>query len=250
MGRAAWFITAIAVLAGLSCFRLAQHYYASSLDIRLDPVHEKQFAADNDRLIKQGPGMKRIILFGDSRAQMWRGFPHLDGYELINRGIGGDTTAQALLRLNRDVLKLNPDIVMIQVGINDLKAIGVMPEKKTQIVEREKEHLTLMLDRLRRHKIHVLLLTVLPAGKPDLWRRIVWSDEINQAVAETNRFIRSLAGEGVTVIDCNPVLSLQGEMLPQYAEGTLHLNTTGYEAINRLLQAPLAGLRSANQAHR
>jgi len=247
--RAAWFITAMAVLAGLSCLKFAQHYYTSSVALRLDPTHETQFATDNDRLVKQESGNKRIVLFGDSRTEMWHGFPFPDGYELINRGIGGDTTSQALLRLSRDVLKLAPNIVVIQVGINDLKAIGILPEKELQIIERTKEHLKLMLDQLKRSNIHVLLLTVWPAGKPDLMRRVIWSDEINKAVAETNRFIRRLAGEGVTVIDCDPLFSHEGIMRQQYAEDTLHLNASGYEAINRLLQTPLAAFASANQAH-
>jgi acyl-CoA thioesterase-1 len=39
---------------------------------------------------------------------------------VINAGISGDTTSQALLRINTDVLTENPRIVIIELGANDL----------------------------------------------------------------------------------------------------------------------------------
>ena len=40
--------------------------------------------------------------------------------ELIGKGIGGDKVSDLLTRYNRDVIKLNPDIVFIYIGINDV----------------------------------------------------------------------------------------------------------------------------------
>lgn len=42
------------------------------------------------------------------------------GREVINAGVPGNTTADALKRLDRDVLALNPRIVLITLGGNDL----------------------------------------------------------------------------------------------------------------------------------
>ncbi len=40
-------------------------------------------------------------------------------FNVINSGIGGTTAAQAVKRLDRDVLKHSPDLVLIMFGVND-----------------------------------------------------------------------------------------------------------------------------------
>ena len=59
-------------------------------------------------------------------------YPEYDGFiylleenlnkdvELIGKGIGGDKVSDLLTRYNKDVIKLNPDIVFIYIGINDV----------------------------------------------------------------------------------------------------------------------------------
>lgn len=70
---------------------------------------------------------RRLVCFGDSTtapregvdiysAQLERAFP---GVTVINRGRRGDTTEMALHRFQADVLESQPDIVIIQFGIND-----------------------------------------------------------------------------------------------------------------------------------
>ena len=45
---------------------------------------------------------------------------------VVNAGVSGDTSAQGLSRLSRDVLSKNPQIVIIEFGANDLFT-GVLP---------------------------------------------------------------------------------------------------------------------------
>lgn len=40
--------------------------------------------------------------------------------EFVNRGVGGDRTAELLARVQEDVVQENPDMVVLQVGINDV----------------------------------------------------------------------------------------------------------------------------------
>lgn len=61
------------------------------------------------------------------------------GQPIINRGVSGDTTASALVRLDSSVLSLNPDVVIVFLGGNDiLRGVsnGVMFENLRQIIER------------------------------------------------------------------------------------------------------------------
>lgn len=71
-----------------------------------------------------------IICFGDSLtfgtgASKGMDYPSqlakIIGRQVINKGLPGDTTASALLRLKSDVLSKRPDIVLITLGGNDLK---------------------------------------------------------------------------------------------------------------------------------
>jgi acyl-CoA thioesterase-1 len=82
-----------------------------------------------------GPGPvilkgENIICFGDSLtfgtgAPAGKSYPaqlaEMIRQPVINSGIPGDTTARALLRLERDVLEKSPRIVLITLGGNDLK---------------------------------------------------------------------------------------------------------------------------------
>ncbi len=43
-----------------------------------------------------------------------------ENIKLIGRGISGDKVSDLLTRYKEDVLKLNPDIVFIYIGINDV----------------------------------------------------------------------------------------------------------------------------------
>jgi len=72
--------------------------------------------------------MKKIVLFGDS-ITFGYGVYEKDSiaallratlpYEVINSGVNGDTTREALARLKRDVLDCSPDILTVLFGSND-----------------------------------------------------------------------------------------------------------------------------------
>jgi lysophospholipase L1-like esterase len=64
-----------------------------------------------------------VVFFGDSITQGWGAdFKQAFGaMKLANRGIGGDTTRGMLLRLQEDVLALNPKAVVLLMGTNDIE---------------------------------------------------------------------------------------------------------------------------------
>ncbi|MBI1692284.1 MAG: lipase [Bacteroidetes bacterium] len=79
------------------------------------------------------PTKKKVVFFGDSITQAGAqagGYIRLmdtlvaldkksADYELIGAGIGGDKIYDLYLRMEEDVLKKQPDIVVIYVGVND-----------------------------------------------------------------------------------------------------------------------------------
>jgi lysophospholipase L1-like esterase len=102
-----------------------------------------------------------VVFLGDSITQGWGGglgaaFP---GVKVANRGISGDTTRGVLLRLDEDVLALNPSAVVLLIGTNDLEE-GATPEV---IVG----NLKLMVAALERHdaRMPIVLCQVFPSSK-------------------------------------------------------------------------------------
>jgi lysophospholipase L1-like esterase len=85
-------------------------------------------------LISAGlPKKKKVIFFGDSITQAGvspEGYitqlgkllqeSHADQYELIGAGIGGNKVYDLYLRMEDDVLKKKPDVVVIYIGVNDV----------------------------------------------------------------------------------------------------------------------------------
>lgn len=62
----------------------------------------------------------RVIFFGDSITEFWDLAATFPDKPYINRGIAGQTTAQMLIRFRPDVIALQPRVVLILAGTNDL----------------------------------------------------------------------------------------------------------------------------------
>ena len=101
-----------------------------------------------------------VVFLGDSITQGWGGglgaaFP---GVKVANRGISGDTTRGVLLRLQPDVLALDPAAVVLLIGTNDLEE-GATPE----IVA---SNLELIVAGIEKHggRIPIVLCQVFPSS--------------------------------------------------------------------------------------
>ncbi len=101
-----------------------------------------------------------VVFLGDSITQGWGGglgaaFP---GVKVANRGISGDTSRGVLIRLQEDVLALDPPAVVLLIGTNDLDE-GASPETIAG-------NLKLILAGLERHdpKLRIVLCLVFPSS--------------------------------------------------------------------------------------
>ena len=70
---------------------------------------------------------KTLVCFGDSLTEGTIGASYVDllrerlpGARVVNAGINGDTTLNLLRRVERDVAPQRPDLVVVQVGLNDV----------------------------------------------------------------------------------------------------------------------------------
>ena len=221
------------IFLNIRLFSRAKQYYRELNQTRLDPL------GLNDNPVNAQPvtntKQTRVVFFGDSRAASWIA-PNLSEYEFINRGIGSQTSVQAIERFAYHVISLKPKIVIIQVGVNDLKTIALFPERRNSIIANCQGNIKRIVDESRNLGAVVILTTIFPVGEVPLERKPFWSDDISLAIKEVNAYIATLAGEKIIVFDTFPILGdSQGMILPKYRSDELHLNAQGYEILNQNL---------------
>ncbi len=106
-------------------------------------------------------GDKRVVFMGDSITDAW-GHPvgeFFPGKPYVNRGISGQTTPQMLVRFWPDVIALQPKVVVILAGTNDI-AGNTGPTTPTSI----EDNLMSMADLARANGIRVVMASILPAA--------------------------------------------------------------------------------------
>jgi len=231
----------ISMLAGsLACnvfiFRKARGYYLQLNATRLDPLGLGAFQN------AAPPATQPVIVFcGDSRAWQWPAPDGIPNVTMINRGIGNQTTAQVLGRFPQHVASLKPGLVVLQMGINDLKTIPLFPGDKEKIVRNCKANIAQLVSEAVKSGSRVVVTTIIPLGKVPIARKPFWSDDVAVAVGEVNAYIASLAGERVAVFDTGRILAgADGTVDPKYSRDLLHLKPEGYAVLNRAMAPILA----------
>jgi lysophospholipase L1-like esterase len=223
--------------------QVALRNFVATSEVRLDPIGSKFYEADRARApAPGGVDAPLVVLFGDSRAVMWPS-PWVPGYRVINRGIGNQTTAQMLLRFDVDVAPLHPTVVVIEGGVNDLKTLPEIPERRGAIVADCEANLSRIVDKCRQIGATVVLMNIIGIGHIPLWRRPLWSSEVADAVREVNAFLPRLAGEKVLHFDAGPLLTDErGDIRTEYQLDYLHLSPAGYNALDRTIVPLLSAL--------
>ncbi len=156
--------------------------------------------------------------------------------QVINKGIPGETAPEALFRLQRDVVDLKPDVVLIMYGANDayvppdFNFPAVSPENFSKAICR-------MVDRLNELSIKTILMTTTPFAELDFYSSAeMESLELNRQSLETHLHeLREIADKKqIHLIDHYKIwwqLDQSNEVLKEYLPDGVHPNADG----NKLL---------------
>jgi lysophospholipase L1-like esterase len=224
------FCVGISLAANLFLVKTARQSYTRMLLSKLDPAGMRVYPPVSIQDTKD-----TILFLGDSRIALWNPLPEIDGVNLINRGIAGQTTSEILFRIDKDCLAHQPKVVVIEAGINDLKAIGFIPEQKKEIVDQCIINLTQILQQLSSRNIPVVLLTVIPPGRMGMVRRSLWSKEIDDAIAAVNAALKTLENKTIVVVDSGLLLGDGRRVRQTYSTDDFHINASGYIQINQAI---------------
>jgi lysophospholipase L1-like esterase len=174
-----------------------------------------------------------VVFLGDSITQGWgedfsAWFP---GLKIANRGISGDTSRGVLIRLEEDVLALDPQAVVLLIGTNDLE------EKATP--ESVAANLRLILAELARHdpSLPVVLCQVFPSSTSK-------SRPADQIRKVNELYANVVKGNGqVVLVETWPLFAdAHGDAMPAEFPDLLHPNLAGYAKWAAALRPVLATL--------
>ena len=113
----------------------------------------------NEELRKQPTDPRRVVFLGDSITDFWRLNEYFPGRAYVNRGIGGQTTPQMLVRMYPDVIDLKPAAMVLLAGTNDIaRNTGPMT---AEMIE---ENIMAIAELAQHHGIKVVLCSVLPVS--------------------------------------------------------------------------------------
>ena len=225
----------ISVIANVHFIKHSRHFFREFNRVRLDPLAMEQIDTSADESLVAA-SEHRVLFFGDSRAAAWPSPEAPEGFTFINRGVNGHTAVQANLRYSMHVDTLQPDIVIVQVGVNDLRPIPALAANKAQIIANCQENIRQIVDQAKQSGATVILTTIFPLQEPPWENRLYWSDDVLDAVETVNTFIHSLQSERVIILDTFQLLANeQGLLAEVYAEDYMHINESGYQSINQAL---------------
>ena len=208
--------------------------FAKMIDDRLhnDWSWIKRYEADNEKMPEPSPTEKRVVFIGNSITEGWINtdpeFFKTHGY--INRGIGGQTTPQMLVRFREDVVNLHPKVVVILAGINDI-AQNTGPNK----LENVAGNIISMAEIAHANGIKVILCSVLPAAAFP-WHPGI--DPVNSIIS-LNRMLQAYAEKNklAYVNYYDAVVDDKKAFKKELAVDGVHPNLAGYKIMEPLAEA-------------
>jgi lysophospholipase L1-like esterase len=200
-----------------------------------DWANLEQFKIDNAKIGLPAPNENRVVFMGNSITIGWLStMPEFfEGKPYINRGISGQTTPQMLLRFRQDVIALQPKVVVILAGTNDI-AGNTGPSTLEMIADNIKS----MAELAKAHGIKVVISSTLPAFD------YPWKPGLEPAgkIIALNKILKEYADQnGHVYLDYFSAMADERKGLPKkYANDEVHPTRLGYEVMAPLAEAAIS----------
>jgi lysophospholipase L1-like esterase len=189
-----------------------------------------RYTEANTKVPLPGRSENRVVFMGDSITDIWNLTEYFPGRPYINRGIGGQTTPQMLIRFRPDVIALKPRVVVILAGTNDIAGnTGVMT------LEMIENNYASMAELAKANGIKVVFASVLPIH--DYGRTKVSERRSPEQILKLNEWLKGYCkANGHIYLDYfSTMVDDKGMLKAELANDGLHPNAEGYKVM-----APLA----------
>jgi lysophospholipase L1-like esterase len=198
-----------------------------------------RYHEDNERVKALPADPRRVVFLGDSITDGWKLAQSFPDKPYVNRGIGGQTTPQMLVRMYPDVIDLKPAALIILAGTNDISR-NTGPETITMI----EENFQAITELAQAHGIKVILCSLTPVSDYTKYKQTGGRPPAD--ILKLNQWLREYAAKthagfadyyAATVDD-------KGMLRDGYSGDGLHPNDKGYE-----LMAPVAAAAIETALH-
>ena len=206
-----------------------------------DWANLKRYQDENAVVPVLGKTENRVVFMGNSITEQWKDkrpeFFVQNPY--ICRGISGQTTPQMLVRFRQDVIALQPKVVVILAGTNDIA--GNTGPSTLEMIE---DNLASMAEVAAANGIRVVLSSVLPVFD------YPWKPGIEPAgkIVSLNAWIKTYCeNKGFTYLDYfKPMADERNGMKAELTTDGVHCNADGYKVMEPLAQAAIENALKTN----
>lgn len=212
---------------------------AITASAQIDIVSAAQFdryAEANAAVPPRAKDEKRVVFLGNSITEFWQ-ITHPEFFtanNYIGRGISGQTSYSLLLRFRQDVLNLDPTVVVIGIGSNDIATnTGAYDEDRTFA------NIVTMVELAQLHNIKVVLATLPPAASYP-WQPSVTG--VPDKIESLNHRLRAYANSHrIPFADYyTPLVHPGDRAFPiTFSDDGVHPNAAGYAIMEPVIQAIL-----------
>jgi acyl-CoA thioesterase I len=178
----------------------------------------------------------RVIFFGDSITDNWKLADYFPNKPYINRGIGGQTTPQMLVRFRQDVIALHPKVVIVLAGTNDI-AGNTGPMRNEDI----EANFTTMAELAEEHGIHMVFASVLPVHNYTDRAKDFFAQRPPARILALNAWLKDYcARNDLAYLDYfSALVDDTGLLKKDLADDGLHPNAAGYKIMAPLAEAAI-----------
>lgn len=221
-------LNAASVRAGT---RYTAFVYAIGDDGFCSPMAQCTFMIGSEHAIDSPFADKKIVAFGDSITDYtgWVDMLYGElGCQVVNAGVAGDRTSQALARIDRDVISENPDLVIINFGMND-QAFNTSTQKNLTPIDQFETNYRTIIEKILATDSDIILVAVHDVDSKKYGSGSPEYDKVDENgvtyVDRYNEVVKRLAEEyDVGFLDIN---TLAEDMLQFITVDGIHLNEAG-----------------------
>lgn len=209
-----------------------------------DWANLSRYRSENANLGTGTEGEQRVVFYGDSITDFWgrRTGTFFPGKPYINRGISGQTTPQLLVRFQQDVIHLNPSVVVVLAGTNDIA--GNTGQATPEMIE---DNFASMAAIARQSGIRMVISSILPAS------RYFWSPAVHpvEEISAVNRWLRKFCSQNDLVyLDYyDSMVDSNGGMREGLSSDGVHPTAQGYAVMTPLAEQAIAQALSERPNH-
>ena len=211
---------------------------ATTANEQLDWPNLHKYKEDNKKLSNSENKGDRIVLIGDSITEGWSNFDpdFFKRNNLINRGISGQTSPQMLIRFKQDAIHLDPMLIIINAGTNDIAA-NTGPSSPEMIID----NITSMAEISMKHSINVALSTILPVEKYE------WNENVKDApsrISKVNSVLKKYCDKNnlIFINYYSAMVNDRKGLKSVYGNDGVHPTKEGYDMMAFILKNTISGL--------